>query len=407
MVPLRVKVVGGGVTAAAFCQRLLELVPSVDIVVSEMGKGTGGRCSTRKCNKTDIEYLHGCPAFDVRSTEFQTIVKQWTQQNIVQKWDPLRLGVINMDSLMDVHHVPSQQHTLYQPSPSFCANLMSERTTFQPNTLIRTMALTEEKKWQINDDTSVLHDWLVVTSPVVGHSSRWSKNFGSIGTELPPLVKALSAKNKNSQTQTERLLLDAMSELKSRSILSLITIFSGTLAQQCAKQFPFDMAHIQNSSVVGKIVCPSQGLTDDGLYPMITHSTAEYSSSIGNVRGTGSSISTVGTKGVPSSVEKQTMVEATMRKELIRCLAPWMKDLLSFDDATREVNISNSTVHQWGAAFPERHPYFEDKLSLLVPESNLAVCGDYFSQQPGRIETAVLSGRDSAEKLAETLLVRI
>ena len=61
-------------------------------------------------------------------------------------------------------------------------------------------------------------------------------------------------------------------------------------------------------------------------------------------------------------------------------------------------------MHTWGAAFPTcRGDYFEEELSRVVEQSKLVLCGDYFGKAPARVETAVLSGRDAAEKLAKQM----
>ena len=154
-------------------------------------------------------------------------------------------------------------------------------------------------------------------------------------------------------------------------------MFKGETAQRLAKSFPYEMAHVQNSSVIEKIVC--EGMTSDGLFPLVVHSTETYSNDIGRIRGNGSSISKVGKEGVPSSNQKQQQVEDTMREELLKCLTLWIDEVNDIDFSD-EKEIDYSAVHSWSAAFPIKNEsgMLKDHLSLHIPSSNLILCGDYF-----------------------------
>ena len=388
----RIRVIGGGITAAAFVDRILELLPNADILVSEMGRGMGGRCATRDTGA--MKFSHGCPAFDIRTSEFQSIVDDWTKEKIVEVWHPLRLGIINTETMKSTD-IPSDQHTLYQLSSRFCKHLMTDNVPFQSNTLINQMEYSNEhSKWKFNDE-SIEHDWLIVTSPVVAHSKRWSNSFGK-DTDAP-LRKAL-ANNMDHVSYHQKSMLNDINEIESKSIISLLTVFKGETAQRLAKSFPYEMAHVQNSSVIEKIVC--EGMTSDGLFPLVVHSTETYSNEIGRIRGSGSSISKVGKEGVPSSNQKQQQVEDTMREELLKCLTLWIDEVNDIDFSD-EKEIDYSAVHSWSAAFPIKNEssMLKDHLSLHIPSSNLILCGDYFGKDVGRVETAILSGRDAAETI--------
>ena len=378
---MRVRVIGGGITSSSFCSRLHDLLPDVDIIVTEMGQKLGGRCSKRQWKKGH-QITHGCPAFDVRTKEFQALVDSWVELNVVKAWAPLRLGIIDADS-MSSKIVQDGQHVLYQLN----TNPIPGSATFQPNLLIQKMNFTSAiSTWQFNDETAN-YDWLVVTSPVVAHKSRWEDNFSTIGHIEPPLYSALKS------NQEHKPMLDALSELQSKSITSLLTVLHGKTAELVATRFPFEMAHIENSDVLGKIVC--EGMID-GYLPIVTHSTPKFSNSVGNLRGRDSSISRIRKESKASSKQKKRKVEETMRQALSTCLQPFI-DNFEFTDN----DVSYSQIHTWGAAFPIAHPFFENDLSMVVPSANLVLCGDYFSRNVGRVETAVLSGRDAAEKIAK------
>ena len=369
---MRVRVIGGGITASSFCNRLLELLPHADIVVSETGRSSGGRCSERPFNNQSA-ITHGCPSFDVRSSSFQKIVDNvLVPSELVVPWQPCRLASLNAETA-SLAMVPDGTHTLYKQTPKLFKHLMTDRVQFQANTKISKITVTSASKWQLNEEPAAHDaDWLVVTSPVVAHPTRWRNNF-SVGVvdEDPPLCAALA------RIDQENLpALTAMASLKSRPVNSLLTVFSCEAAQQMQRNLPFEMAHVEKSPILGKIVC--QGMTDDGFFPVVAHSTSSFADSneLSNTK-----------KSAQHEVAKTLMEEA-----MASCLAPWI-------DVTN-ASIAYSAIHRWGAAFPVIHPFFENDLSFVNPKTKLAICGDFFSQNPGRVETAFQSGWDAAEAIA-------
>ena len=383
---MNVRVIGAGVSSAAFCARLLELVPTASIVVSEMGRGAGGRCSKREWSQP---ITHGCPAFDVKSDAFQHVVDTWVQDDVAHVWDPLRLGVLDT-AAQTYETVPSGKHTLYRlDAKALFGALPKSSVEFQPNTLVDRLKFADTTStWQCNDETTD-HDWLVATSPLIAHRTRWGARFPDNSPE-PPLSLAL-----NAMEEDHTPLLDALNDVRSTSITTLLTEFRGEAAQHFEAHVPFDMVHIQNDAVLGKIVCQR---TDRG-FVVVSHSTPDYSAKVKGLR-----LKYEGEREWwrwPIRRQRKQRV-AEMQLALVECF----NALPGFDGQTLQawVDIAHdrSEIHTWGAAFPTcRGDYFEKELSLMAGQ--LVLCGDYFGKEPARVETAVLSGRDAAEKLAKQM----
>jgi len=392
---MNVRVIGAGVSSAAFCARLLELVPTASIVVSEMGRGVGGRCSKREWSQP---ITHGCPAFDVQSDAFQHVVDTWVQDKVAHVWDPLHLGVLDTDA-QTYEPVPSGKHRLYQlDAKALFEALPKSSVEFQPNTLIDRLTFADTTStWLCNDETTD-HDWLVATSPLIAHRTRWGARFPDNSPE-PPLSLAL-----NAMGEDHTPLLEALNDVRSTSITTLLTEFRGEAATHFAAHVPFDMVHIQNDAVLGKMVCQK----NDRGFVVVSHSTPDYSAKVKRLklRGEGER---EWWRWPSKDAKHRKQHAADMQSALVECFAV----LPGFDGDTLQSWVDSvndrkgkgmSEMHTWGAAFPTcRGDYFEEELSRVVEQSKLVLCGDYFGKAPARVETAVLSGRDAAEKLAKQM----
>ena len=60
--PFRVAIIGGGVSGCASARRLAQLAPTAQITLYEIGRGPGGRASTRKTRSLPgVCINHGAP----------------------------------------------------------------------------------------------------------------------------------------------------------------------------------------------------------------------------------------------------------------------------------------------------------------------------------------------------------
>lgn len=83
--PLRVAVVGGGISGLA-CARVLQ-EQGCGVVVFDRGRGPGGRMATRTPSDPDIpEFDHGAPYFTVCDAQFGRYVRSWIEDGVCDRW---------------------------------------------------------------------------------------------------------------------------------------------------------------------------------------------------------------------------------------------------------------------------------------------------------------------------------
>merc|ERR1719491_694509 len=80
----RVAIIGGGVSGCAAARRLAQLDPSAEITVYEIGRGPGGRSSTRKTRSMpNVRINHGSPYAELVSPAGRAIVSSLPSGSVV------------------------------------------------------------------------------------------------------------------------------------------------------------------------------------------------------------------------------------------------------------------------------------------------------------------------------------
>ncbi len=407
----RVCVVGAGVAGSAFTHRLLELLPRgrARVSVFEMGRGAGGRASVRRHDPC-AAVRHGAPAFDVKTPAGRSAVEPLLRKGLVHQWRGAALGTIRLSGGSHVSStaVPVDAHTLFYLDDGMCGSLLAGADALHFGTRVDGV-VQEDTGWTVrpfrgdNDEQQQHFDWVVLTSPLLAHDRRWGQLFGGA---VAPLGSSRSTPNADANANADsadQLLLDALGEdstPSSRAVVSLISVFK----EGEVDQYPFDLAHVEDSDVLAKVVKQRHA---NGVVSLVAHSTAAFAASDGvrDLRGSSSTAARAvgggddGAAGTAAAAGENDAVRRRLQAELGAVLEPWLGET-----GVQGTVAASHQVHRWGAAFPGRHTFFAGPLlSRVVPEVGLAVCGDFLGDAPARVETALLSGFDAAEQLAARL----
>ncbi len=95
--PLRVAVVGGGVSGLACARTLAD--QGCAVRVFDKGRAVGGRMSTRPADAGGFD--HGAPAFGVTDERFARFVRSWIESGVCAVWRP-RVAVLGGDSVRPI-----------------------------------------------------------------------------------------------------------------------------------------------------------------------------------------------------------------------------------------------------------------------------------------------------------------
>lgn len=437
----RVAVLGAGVTGSFFSKTLLDAVqqtrPGLKVAVDvfEGGRGSGGRCSTRKSREAvlgpsgfNMAITHGTPAFDAKSNGFKAAAESFVAQGLLDRWDDCRMGLIGRTPKETVH-VPLNTHTLYRGATDrngmegLCDALL-EGATLERKTLVSQIKKLHRsaagadmaEMWELfeRDGTSLgEYDWVVVTGTTAA-SDRWRKAFKS----EPPLQQLLATLDEEAADSSAggmpslpsaeaAATIRALQAVQSRPVLTMLTVLTGPAARLWQTDFPFDLAHVQGSDVIKKVV--RQAGNNPDCLPIIVHSTHEYAEAVtaaGDIRGKHSSIAAILGDPAAEAAAKTEQILSEMQDELTAFVYPWISKQDSTFDAGNSNVVYGPLIHRWGAAFPEQQPQgtlFREETFKVIPGVGLAFCGDYGGEWVGRVETAATSAIAAAEHVAKHL----
>ena len=190
--PFRVAIIGGGVSGCASARKLAQLVPAAQITLHEIGRGPGGRASTRKTRSLPGVYInHGAPLSDVRTDLGRCLISSLDTAPFTGVRGCLECSTGKFSRRKeeeDVMHVTGANGEMSETSSSLLSGLPSVQTKYK--TMIRGLAKTADGVWELRDKSDTLigsADWLVVAGSGVAHP-RWTNSFGGV----PPLIEAES-----------------------------------------------------------------------------------------------------------------------------------------------------------------------------------------------------------------------
>jgi len=391
-----VAIIGGGIGGMAAARSLVRGDPkNARVTVYEMGRGPGGRSSTRKSREIPaLRINHGAPFADICTLEGKKLVRELELMEFGGRRGHLdsSSGTFTPsveDDDDDTIFVTGSNNEMANIASSLIENLAPSITT-RYSSMIRSVSHTQSR-WQLYDksgSTLGSADYLIVAGSGIAHP-RWTATFGGD----PPLVTA--AEEMNCLDDDDAILKETLHLIAKQTADPIIAVFffcTGDSAKPWLdigfhvgnlfgdNQYDTDNS-IDDSGVLSRIVV--QPIGEDGGCSVVLHSTIAFAQVNTGVYGSSSSAARVGDASSDSSRED--------------FLIGKMLQALSDIPGMPTVDISNSAIsnplfHRWGNAFPTGEP-IPEKLTFCA-SSRVGFCGDYTktAARMGSVEAALLSG---------------
>jgi predicted NAD/FAD-dependent oxidoreductase len=345
--PLSVKVcvVGGGVGGCAALTSLLS-PPNNDIptLLLEMGRGVGGRASTRMSRDDPrIAINHGAPHAEIRTEEGLSIMKKLEKGGFV-KQSQLSRECTSEDKTA----IKKSEYWTGNPNMSSICEGLLDSLQNKPEFLFRSMVRAVEpiiatdqtvEGWLLKDKdgiTLVKTEWLIVAGSGIAHP-RWTAAFGG----EPPLLTASRVVSNKALDSA----LDSIASVHSRPVqVAMMTFevqngsFWNSMSESSVLETPED-------DILDKLVI--QKSKDGSLVSVVAHSNAEFAESAKDTYGSKSTAARIG--GATSSAEREQEVLDLLMVAVQRNLVKLSKESSS--------QVSEPSwgpfLHRWGNAFPE------------------------------------------------------
>ena len=397
----RVAIVGGGVAGCASARRIAQLAPSAQVTLYEIGRGPGGRASTRKTRKLPHLYInHGAPYADIRTKLGKSIISSLGASSTIpfeQRRGSIdaitgKLRDDKYDTGTDAHYITGRNGEMSGISSSMIHDIPSIKTKY--GTMIRGLSKSNDGTWELKDKTETIvgsADWLIIAGSGIAHP-RWSTTFGG----EPPLIEAEKVHPDPKLKET----LDAIGTQQVSPVLAIFFSLSGEIARQWLA-LDYRVLDVKGSSVLSRVMVQggnedSECSSDDEEWcSVVVHSTEEFALNNQGVVGKSSSAARV------AGVASNASLEDTLIEKMMTSLTE-MPGIPSLDNVSDDDYDYGPVLHRWGNAFPKGTQLSEDL--AFVPSSRVAFCGDYVASyekaRMGSFESALLSGTCVGEKVA-------
>ncbi|CAD7948027.1 unnamed protein product [Amoebophrya sp. A25] len=444
-----VAICGGGIAAASAADALAQSAHVSRVDIFEMGRGAGGRSASRRVQLEGLtqyfdhglQYVSSRPGSDAFEEQQLSILAEWEDRKLLRKWADCRGSVVDVvqgeKSQENVFELREQKETSGSADASGQAAALSsdphsfydsKRPRYVPyptsSTLVKGLLQGSTKicgifgargvpkwdaakrKWTLHDfaePTKLLHDQEKVDGYdfVIGADRLFLNIKGeepdwSVDPLLQPLADILKAEINGIPSFTALLAVSAESSPSSPALESVggLRFVNHPILGWASKQVP---ASGCNSTCW--VVQSNRGWTLERLNQLED----EFRGSEGE------------------DFDKfRTRCNEVADKEVGEAFVSVLKQLSGGD-----VNIKLRVGHRWGAAFPDPTPQLFTRLSdfQLFPRSaendhsgpgggllpdnagwfdstlGLALCGDYFTEVPGRALSAAVSGRAAAKAI--------
>ena len=408
----KVAIIGGGVAGCASARRLAQLVPSAQITLYEIGRGPGGRASTRKTRKLPHLFInHGAPYADIRTRLGKSLISSLGPSATIPFLG--RRGSINSitgklsresrddtyytddDDAGEADYITGINGEMSGIASSLIHDIPSIETKY--GTMIRGLSISpnnDKITWELKDKAEEiigLADWLIIAGSGIAHK-RWSATFGG----EPPLIEA----EKSCPDPKLRKALDFIATQQVSPVLAVFFSVSGQLAREWLS-LDYSVLDVKGSSVLSRIMVQGgrnaavECSTDEEWCSVVVHSTEDFALNNQGVYGKSSSAARIG--GVASNAS----LEDTLIQKMMAALSE-MPGIPDLDKVPEEDYDYGPVLHRWGNAFPKGDPLSEDLAFVL--SSRVAFCGDYVAPPEkarfGSFESALLSGTNAGEKVA-------
>lgn len=348
------------------------------LALVEMGRGLGGRSSTRMSRDDPrIAINHGAPSADIRTREGASIMKDLESHGYATKvsgTNELSSGILeqwrgdpNMSTLCEGLTRGREYETYFKTM------VHSVVPTIVGDSVVEGWTLLDK-----NDRVIVRTDWLIVSGSGAAHP-RWRAAFKS----EPPLIEAAKLiGNEELNDAIERI-----GSIDARPVqVAMMAFDTSSISDNTS------IISTPDDDVLDKLVMTKS--KDGRLVSIVAHSTTEFANTVNNVYGSKSTAARIG--GATSSAERE-------QKVLSEIMTAVDVNLKQMNKADCPAPTLGPFLHRWGNAFPDGEPLPYNK--AIIKEAKLAFCGDYVGEKNtfGSIEGALLSGKVVGGELSKLL----
>lgn len=336
-------IIGGGISGVMAARTLLE-AGEENVLLLDKGRSLGGRMITREIAGAKMD--HGAQFFTVHSSEFKELTDQWLAQGWIKEVPEVPNGYCGVDGMNAlIRHLADPvdfcvrvRVTKIQAAPDgWILRWISEEQTYVAQTY---QEVPKEKIYDPGKEAIIHARAIIMTIPVP--QALFLLDQGNI--EIDETIKA---------------------KLQSIDYLPCLTA----------------MVVLDGEPSAGEIVHIGKGLTDP------------LRSIVNNQKKGITSIPAITLQaGEEWSRENFSRPDQEILGDLLKCAEPWLAG----------VQVKEKQLKRWSYSLAHR-PYGEPFLSAGL-HAPLIFAGDAFVTEKdplkiGRVETAVLSGRNAAEYL--------
>jgi len=407
---MRVAIVGAGVAGASCAWKLLQDVSRpVALTLFEMGRGAGGRASTRRSRELPgLGLNHGAPMFHIRTgTEVAQLVTALKAAEYVSEWHGTAghvdaiTGTLGPSMASRGEPLPDRDNFARYAGrlgmSSLADGILRLAGVRSANTRYGTKVNTFRPRvndqicgWELLDrEGNGLgeFDWVVVTSASLAHP-RWRQIFG----DEPPLQ--LAAKIASSAQLTAAV--ESIEKIQFTGVHVAMLVWEvgeGEAAgspSESLRALPFDITEVTGDEVLAKVVRQSLG---PPYAAVLLHSTAAFAERHAQV------FSSTGTAALMGAIAGSSMQEGEVAGALHAAFERLLCERLGA--GSLPAPTWGPVLHRWGSAFPEGDQGLGAPVAWVLPEARVAFAGDYLAPPYACVETAMRSGVGAAEQILD------
>ena len=386
-----IAVIGAGVAGCALLAQLRRLGHGGALSLWEIGRGPGGRASTRR-SRTDPDLLvnHGAPLLNLTAEPPPQLLRPLLEGGWLEPCTA-RVATLQGEALLRSGSgdglLAGQLYRGRCGMEQLCRGLLElagPAVETHYNQVVRDLAVAPDGTWRLLDgEGAVLQnvDWLVLSSTLLAHP----RSQAMLGWPAVPLRQVAAGLG---DLQLDHV-LTTIAGIRFEARSNLLLVLPAEVADPWLA-LPFDLLQFDPSAQqrwgLQRVVI--QPLAD-GRCAVVAHSSATFAADHLNLYGERSAAARL--LGLAPDQQRQEALIDTLETQLLQALEPWV--------GTPAMAGADRQLMRWGAAFPVA-PGLPSEL-CLCPSSRVGFCGDYVAGPGfGRIEGALRS----AERLATDLM---
>jgi predicted NAD/FAD-dependent oxidoreductase len=386
-----IAVIGAGVAGCGALARLRQLGCTAQLSLWEIGRGPGGRASTRRSrDDAALQINHGAPLLNLTAQPPPQLLEGLLAGGWLERYTGRVATLLGESQLQDGCSDGLLAGALFQGRggmEQLCRGLLAlagPELDAHFNTVVRDLAVTPTGRWRLlaaNGELLQEVDWLVLSSTLLAHP----RSQALLGWPAVPLRQVAAGLG---DLQLDHV-LTTIAGIRFEARSNLLLVLPAALAAPW-RQLPFDLLQFDGAAqqrwgLQRAVIQP----LEDGRCAVVAHSSHTFAADHLNLYGERSAAARM--LGLAPDQQRQEAVIAALETQLLQALQPWL--------GAPDLQGAERQLMRWGAAFPVA-PGLPSEL-VLCPRSRVGFCGDYVAGPGfGRIEGALRS----AERLAQRLV---